>query len=88
MVMSLSVLDTAAAAVLLRESGLVEVFDAMLQGNISLSAFTDQISQVVTDSGRRAKIISAIATVGGVRLLANALDLKKSFDIFGFTLRL
>jgi hypothetical protein len=72
----------------LRESGLVEVFDAMLQGNISLSAFTDQISQVVTDSGRRAKIISAIATVGGVRLLANALDLKKSFDIFGFTLRL
>jgi hypothetical protein len=60
----------------------------MLQGNISLAAFTDQISQVVTDSGRRAKIISAIATVGGVRLLANALDLKKSFDIFGFTLRL
>jgi uncharacterized membrane protein YqgA involved in biofilm formation len=88
MVMSLSVLDTAAAAVLLRESGLVEVFDQMLQGNISLAAFTDQISQVVTDSGRRAKIISAIATVGGVRLLANALDLKKSFDIFGFTLRL
>ncbi len=88
MVMSLSVLDTAAAAVLLRESGLVEVFDQMLQGNISLQAFTDQISQVVTDSGRRAKIISAIATVGGVRLLANALDLKKSFDIFGFTLRL
>tara|TARA_Y100000004_G_scaffold178153_1_gene220444 strand:+ start:56 stop:316 length:261 start_codon:yes stop_codon:yes gene_type:complete len=86
--MSLSVLDTAAAAVLLRESGLVEVFDQMLQGNISLQAFTDQISQVVTDSGRRAKIISAIATVGGVRLLANALDLKKSFDIFGFTLRL
>ena len=86
--MSLSVLDTAAAAVLLRESGLVEVFDQMLQGNISLAAFTDQISQVVTDSGRRAKIISAIATVGGVRLLANALDLKKSFDIFGFTLRL
>jgi hypothetical protein len=86
--MSLSVLDTAAAAVLLRESGLVEVFDQMLQGNISFAAFTDTMSSVITDSSKRAAIISAVATVGGVRLLANALDLKKSFDIFGFTLRL
>lgn len=86
--MSFSVVDTAAAATILLQSGLVEVFDKMLAGDINLVSFLTEMEKAITEPDRRAKIIAAIATAGGVKLISEALGLKKSFSIAGFNVRL
>jgi len=86
--MSFSITELGGAAAIINASGLVNILQSMLDGNLDFRAFLAELESSVTDPAKRQAIIRAIVTVGGVRLAAEALNLKKSFGIGDFKVRL